>query len=97
MATHFGLRPGKARMSLYRPVRSNNVERLPKLLTRFSVYTLWKEPNLLPFLTTPEAVVPKLVGGADLMIPGGQPSHSIFVASYLRPNSYIQASRPAFY
>ncbi|KAI0084693.1 eukaryotic translation initiation factor SUI1 family protein [Irpex rosettiformis] len=35
-----------------------------------TVYTLWKEPNLLPLLTTPAAVVPKLVGGADLMIPG---------------------------
>jgi translation initiation factor 2D len=35
------------------------------------VYTLWKQPNLLPFLTTPAAVVPKLIGGADLMIPGG--------------------------
>ncbi|KAI0694966.1 eukaryotic translation initiation factor SUI1 family protein [Cytidiella melzeri] len=35
-----------------------------------TVYTLWKEPNLLPFLATPAAVVPRLVGGADLMIPG---------------------------
>lgn len=36
------------------------------------VYTLWKRPNLLPFLSTPAAVIPVLVGGADLMIPGGQ-------------------------
>ena len=41
------------------------------LLKARKVYTLWKEPDLLPFLSTPEAVVPKLIGGADLMIPGG--------------------------
>ncbi|KAH9837816.1 eukaryotic translation initiation factor SUI1 family protein [Rhodofomes roseus] len=35
-----------------------------------TVYTLWKCPNLLPFLSTPAPVIPKLVGGADLMIPG---------------------------
>ncbi|KAG7087712.1 hypothetical protein E1B28_013659 [Marasmius oreades] len=35
-----------------------------------TVYTLWKSPKLLPFLSTPKAVVPILVGGADLMIPG---------------------------
>ncbi|OBZ74898.1 Translation machinery-associated protein 64 [Grifola frondosa] len=37
-----------------------------------SIYTLWKRPDLLPFLSTPAAVVPKLIGGADLMIPGGE-------------------------
>ncbi|PPQ97911.1 hypothetical protein CVT26_002997, partial [Gymnopilus dilepis] len=37
-----------------------------------TVYTLWKKQDLLPFLSTPAAVVPILVGGADLMIPGGQ-------------------------
>ncbi|KIJ34908.1 hypothetical protein M422DRAFT_34849 [Sphaerobolus stellatus SS14] len=35
-----------------------------------TVYTLWKRPNLLPTLTTPSAVIPVLMGGADLMIPG---------------------------
>jgi hypothetical protein len=35
------------------------------------VYTLWKHPTLLPCLTTPSAVLPVLIGGADLMIPGG--------------------------
>ncbi|KAF7319522.1 Eukaryotic translation initiation factor SUI1 family protein [Mycena chlorophos] len=35
-----------------------------------SVYTLWKRKTLLPFLSTPAAVIPKLVDGADLMIPG---------------------------
>ncbi|ESK85165.1 eukaryotic translation initiation factor sui1 family protein [Moniliophthora roreri MCA 2997] len=35
-----------------------------------TVYTLWKNPRLLPFLSTPKAVIPILVGGADLMIPG---------------------------
>lgn len=36
------------------------------------VYTLWKKPDLLPFLSTPSAVIPVLIGGADLMIPGGE-------------------------
>ncbi|KDQ23800.1 hypothetical protein PLEOSDRAFT_1079102 [Pleurotus ostreatus PC15] len=35
-----------------------------------TVYTLWKRPGLLPWVSTPEAVIPKLIGGADLMIPG---------------------------
>ncbi|KAF7356792.1 Eukaryotic translation initiation factor SUI1 family protein [Mycena venus] len=35
-----------------------------------TVYTLWTRPKLLPFISTPGAVIPVLVGGADLMIPG---------------------------
>ncbi|KAJ4481150.1 eukaryotic translation initiation factor SUI1 family protein [Lentinula aciculospora] len=35
-----------------------------------TVYTLWKNYKLLPFLSTPKAVIPILSGGADLMIPG---------------------------
>ncbi|KAK0481372.1 eukaryotic translation initiation factor SUI1 family protein [Armillaria novae-zelandiae] len=35
-----------------------------------TIYTLWKKPLLLPFICTPAAVIPILVGGADLMIPG---------------------------
>ncbi|KAI0298457.1 hypothetical protein B0F90DRAFT_1952301 [Multifurca ochricompacta] len=35
-----------------------------------TVYALWKHPTLLPILTTPAAVIPVLVGGADLMVPG---------------------------
>ncbi|KAF8662770.1 hypothetical protein AX16_001128 [Volvariella volvacea WC 439] len=35
-----------------------------------TVYTLWKESTLLPFVSTPAAVIPILTGGADLMIPG---------------------------
>ena len=37
-----------------------------------TIYTLWRKEDLLPFLSTPAAVVPILIGGADLMIPGGQ-------------------------
>jgi hypothetical protein len=36
------------------------------------VYTLWKRPDLLPWVSTPASVIPILIGGADLMIPGGQ-------------------------
>ncbi|KAF8130299.1 hypothetical protein EV363DRAFT_1399469 [Boletus edulis] len=35
-----------------------------------TVYTLWKKFDLLPWVSTPAAVIPVLVGGADLMIPG---------------------------
>ncbi|KAI5118465.1 hypothetical protein M0805_003726 [Coniferiporia weirii] len=35
-----------------------------------TVYTLWKYPPLLPFLSTPSPVIPVLAGGADLMIAG---------------------------
>ncbi|KAF2216299.1 hypothetical protein CERZMDRAFT_116377 [Cercospora zeae-maydis SCOH1-5] len=35
-----------------------------------SVYTLWRHPGLVPLLHTPEIVVKKLQGGADLMVPG---------------------------
>ncbi|PPQ94260.1 hypothetical protein CVT25_004917 [Psilocybe cyanescens] len=35
-----------------------------------TIYTLWKKRDLVPFLSTPSAVTPILIGGADLMIPG---------------------------
>ena len=35
-----------------------------------SVYTLWKNPDMVAMLHTPEIVVKKLQGGADLMTPG---------------------------
>ncbi|KAI9454256.1 hypothetical protein BJY52DRAFT_767203 [Lactarius psammicola] len=56
-----------------------------------TVYTLWKHPMLLPVLTTPAAVIPILVGGADLMVPGvvQAPAHAsagtlIGVAQFVR-------------
>ncbi|KAI6020580.1 hypothetical protein EDC04DRAFT_2736905 [Pisolithus marmoratus] len=38
-----------------------------------AVYTLWKKYDLLSCITTPASVIPVLVGGADLMIPGVVP------------------------
>lgn len=35
-----------------------------------SVYTLWRNPDIVPLLHTPSIVVKKLQGGADLMTPG---------------------------
>lgn len=35
-----------------------------------TVYTLWQNPNLVPLLHTPDFVMGKLRGGADLMTPG---------------------------
>ncbi|KAJ2741979.1 hypothetical protein GGI20_004812 [Coemansia sp. BCRC 34301] len=35
-----------------------------------TVYTLWQFPALLPVLWTTAVVIPKLIGGADLMVPG---------------------------
>jgi translation initiation factor 2D len=43
-----------------------------------TVYTLWKQPGIVPLLHTPALVVQKLQGGADLMTPGlanGPPFH----------------------
>jgi translation initiation factor 2D len=38
-----------------------------------TVYTLWKNPGLLPILHTHPPVIEKLQNGADLMIPGMVP------------------------
>ncbi|MCJ1225809.1 hypothetical protein MMC12_002458 [Toensbergia leucococca] len=35
-----------------------------------TVYTLWRHPQLVPLLHTPDLVLQKLRGGADLMTPG---------------------------
>ena len=35
-----------------------------------TVYTLWNNPGLLPVVLTHQAVMERLVGGADLMVPG---------------------------
>ncbi|QSS49461.1 translation machinery-associated protein [Histoplasma capsulatum var. duboisii H88] len=35
-----------------------------------TVYTLWRHPRLVPLLHTPNLVMDKLYGGADLMTPG---------------------------
>ncbi|KAI9432743.1 hypothetical protein H4582DRAFT_2191820 [Lactarius indigo] len=43
-----------------------------------TVYTLRKYPTLLPVLTTSAAIIPVLIGGADIMVPGvvQAPSHA---------------------
>ncbi|KAG5643116.1 hypothetical protein DXG03_001542 [Asterophora parasitica] len=51
-----------------------------------TVYTLWKRRNILPVLSTPAAVVPILVGGADLMIPGERELVSILQYNHSREN-----------
>lgn len=35
-----------------------------------TIYSLWILPNLVPTFTTHAAVLPRLAGGADLMLPG---------------------------
>lgn len=35
-----------------------------------SIYTVWRNPDIVPLLHTPDIVVKKLQGGADLMTPG---------------------------
>ncbi|SJL15774.1 uncharacterized protein ARMOST_19279 [Armillaria ostoyae] len=67
-STHLDL-PGVAYMSsdgdpLWITLGKGSDELIP------TIYTLWKKPRLLPFICTPAAVIPILVGGADLMIPG---------------------------
>jgi translation initiation factor 2D len=39
-------------------------------LNIFTVYTLWRNPGIVPLLHTDTTVITKLQGGADLMIPG---------------------------
>ncbi|EDX15867.1 eukaryotic translation initiation factor 2D [Drosophila simulans] len=38
-----------------------------------TLYTLWIVPDILPYFTTHEGVLPKLTNGADLMLPGVVP------------------------
>jgi len=38
-----------------------------------TLYTLWSTPEILPYFTTHEGVLPKLTNGADLMLPGVVP------------------------
>ncbi|XP_034113578.2 eukaryotic translation initiation factor 2D [Drosophila albomicans] len=38
-----------------------------------TVYTLWTTPEIIPYFTTHEGVLPKLTNGADLMLPGVVP------------------------
>ncbi|KAI6001735.1 hypothetical protein EDC04DRAFT_2583890, partial [Pisolithus marmoratus] len=53
------------------------------------VYTLWKKYDLLPCITTPASVLPVLVGGTDLMIPGDSfvqtvvPPQLVAIAQYV--------------
>ncbi|KAK7470327.1 hypothetical protein VKT23_001758 [Stygiomarasmius scandens] len=53
-----------------------------------TVYTLWKNTKLLPFVSTPKAVIPILVGGADLMIPG-----IIHCSTSLREGQLVSVSK----
>ncbi|KAL0952792.1 hypothetical protein HGRIS_007017 [Hohenbuehelia grisea] len=68
-STHLG-DPGVAYLSpdggdpLWFSIGKNSDELIP------TVYTLWKRPAILPSLSTPAPVIPVLIGGADLMIPG---------------------------
>lgn len=41
-----------------------------KIILAPTVYSLWIVPNLVPAFTTHPAVLPRLAGGADLMLPG---------------------------
>ncbi|XP_017100914.2 eukaryotic translation initiation factor 2D [Drosophila bipectinata] len=38
-----------------------------------TLYTMWAVPDILPYFTTHEGVLPKLSNGADLMLPGVVP------------------------
>jgi len=61
-----------------------------------TVYTLWRHPGLVPLLHTPEIVVEKMRGGADLNTPGlarGPPfparavkGATVAIASYEKPS-----------
>lgn len=67
IVTHNGL-SGKvyctAKIPMFFQIDSLNDMLLP------TIYTLWSHPNLLIAFTTYSAVILKLSGGADLMLPG---------------------------
>ncbi|KZT25055.1 hypothetical protein NEOLEDRAFT_1134285 [Neolentinus lepideus HHB14362 ss-1] len=57
-----------------------------------TVYTLWKKYDLLPTITTPEPVIPRIQDGADLMIPDVVswpsplgPNELVSISKYIRP------------
>jgi translation initiation factor 2D len=85
VATH----PGETQRILFFKLSTDDDTYIP------SVYTLWRNPKLLPLLHTPEIVLEKIRGGADLMTPGlarGPPFPQgakkgalVAVASYERP------------
>ncbi|KAF8556756.1 hypothetical protein OG21DRAFT_1495293 [Imleria badia] len=56
-----------------------------------TVYTLWKKFDLLPRISTPETVIPVLLGGADLMI-----SRVLFPAlrGWSSTHAIVQVSSP---
>ncbi|TFK67974.1 hypothetical protein BDN72DRAFT_842359 [Pluteus cervinus] len=58
------LNPGQGGDPLWFTIGKGSEDLIP------TIYTLWKHPTLLPFVSTPPAVIPVLVGGADLMVPG---------------------------
>ncbi|KAI0052419.1 hypothetical protein FA95DRAFT_1601793 [Auriscalpium vulgare] len=59
-----------------------------------TVYTLWKHPALLPSLSTPAAVIPVLIGGADLMLPGVvQRPTSLHADALVSVTQYIPGGR----
>jgi translation initiation factor 2D len=66
----YGLASGRGLKSSYQRVSA------PLSITKSridvsTVYTLWKRPMLVPFLSTPSMVIPVLLNGADLMAAGG--------------------------
>lgn len=64
------------------------------------VYTLWRHPQIIPLLHTPDLVLQKLRGGADLMTPGlarGPPFPSRAIkSSVVAVASLEQPSVPRF-
>ncbi|KAJ7260911.1 eukaryotic translation initiation factor SUI1 family protein [Mycena haematopus] len=87
--------PGTAYMSpdggdpLWFTVGKGSEELIP------TIYTMWKLPKLLPFLSTPAAVIPVLVGGADLMIPGVvHHTPSLHEGQLVSISQYTHADKP---
>ena len=60
----------KLKRGSFRLVRRVFVEYRPGLTVWLLVYTLWRHPQLVPLLHTPEIVLKKLRSGAPLMTPG---------------------------
>ena len=60
----------KLKRNSYQLVNFVSVNFRSRLIVSWAVYTLWRHPQLVPLLYTPEIVLKKLRGGAPLMTPG---------------------------
>lgn len=63
-----------------------------KLVILPTVYSLWILPDMIPTYTTHAAVLPRLAGGADLMLPGTNTFYKHFANSKILLHALVSFS-----